>query len=151
MMGYDPKSCLRVKELFIKGLTNLVANSPQTILARVNDQLDVEVDSTQSGYKVGIRCGQKLVASGLYTRGDLVQVGDLLEKNLGILCAVHQAEIEKWCPNSVAGIEATKEDGEIHLKVKFKNGHWIGVTERDAQKSAEFKAHCLMVYDLPPL
>jgi hypothetical protein len=87
----------------------------------------------------------------VYQEGGQVEVNSLLNKNLIIVCAVHQADIEKWCPGAVAGVEATREqDGPIKLVVKFKNGHWLEVAERDADKD-EFKAHCLMLYDLPPL
>lgn len=152
------RGCLEVKNLFMAGLTELVASEISWKLARVNDQLDVEVDwHGDNSYRVGIRLGHKLIATARYQPEGNVEIGSLLSQNLLIVCAVHQAEIEKWCPGAIAGIEATRNaelntncPPAILLVVKFKNGHFIEVSERDAD-TEEFKAHCLMIYDLPPL
>lgn len=149
---FKHSDCVWIQHAFMRGLSSLVEENISWKLSSMADLLDVEVDWEGTGrYRVGIRCGQKLIATCIYQEGGDVEVGDLLRKNLAIVCAVHQAEVEKWCPNSVAGVEATRDtEGWINLVIKFKNGHWFRAAERDADKP-EFKAHCIMLYDLPTL
>lgn len=145
--GHDYRDCQSIQGFLVKTLC----------LDREFDRnIDIVVDHSRhiSGvYLVELVLGNKTLSRAVidWERG-FMEIGDLLRKNLGVICVIRQVTIEQWCPNAVKGIEAERDavTDIVTLTVKFKNGHYIQVPEKEFD-SDDFKAHCLMVYDLPPL